>query len=50
MFLPDLTPLTHKINEFSLQQNYNQKEMITLLKALSQQLSQIEQLLKKNYA
>ena len=41
-FLPDLSPLTHKINEFTQQQNINQQQIITLLKAISHQLSQIE--------
>ena len=41
-FFPDLSPLTHKINEFTLQQNSHQQQIITLLKAISHQLSQIE--------
>lgn len=45
-FLPDLTPLTHKINEFSQQQNTNQQQIIALLKSLSQQLQQIKELLE----
>lgn len=51
MFLPDLTPLTQRINEFTQQQHNSQQQIIALLKALSQQLSHIEQLLKeRNYA
>lgn len=46
-FFPDLSPLTNKINEFTTQQNFNQQEIIALLKAISQQLSQIEKQLNK---
>lgn len=41
-FFPDLSPLTNRINEFTLQQNQNQQQIIALLQALSHQLSQIE--------
>jgi hypothetical protein len=45
-FLPDLTPLTHKINEFTQTQNQNQAQMITLLKQICLELNQIRQELK----
>jgi hypothetical protein len=45
-FFPDLSPLTSKITEFTLQQNANQQQIIALLKQISQQLSQIQQQLK----
>ena len=48
-FFPDLSPLTSKITEFTLQQNQNQQQIIALLKQISQQMQQIETLLK-NYA
>ena len=47
MFLPDLSPLTNKIEQFTAQQQASQQQIIALLKTLSHQLSQIEQLLKK---
>jgi len=46
MFLPDLTPLTNKINEFTLSQQNTQQQIIALLKDLSHQLSQINNKLK----
>jgi hypothetical protein len=47
MFLPDLTPLTHQINEFTLQQNINQQQIISLLKQTNLALVQIQQTLKE---
>jgi hypothetical protein len=46
MFLPDLTPLTNKINEFTFQQNANQIQMIALLKEIRLELSHLRQELK----
>jgi hypothetical protein len=46
-FFPDLAPLTNRINEFTQQQNLNQQQIIALLKSLSQQLQQIQQLLER---
>ena len=43
-FLPDLTPLTNKINEFTLSQNQNQAHMIALLQQIHLELQQIKQL------
>lgn len=45
-FLPDLTPLTNKINEFTQTQNQNQAQMIFLLKQICLELNQIRQELK----
>ena len=44
-FFPDLSPLTSKINEFTLQQNANQQQIIALLKQTNWALSQIEKAL-----
>ena len=46
-FLPDLTPLTHKVNEFTQQQNINQQQIISLLKQTNLALVQIQQTLKE---
>lgn len=43
----NLEPLTNKITEFTFKQNNQQEQIIALLKALSQQLSQIENKLNK---
>jgi hypothetical protein len=45
-FFPDLAPLIHKINEFTLQQNTNQQQMIALLKQIHLELTEIKQTLK----
>ena len=47
MFLPDLAPLTHQINEFTQQQNINQQQIISLLKQTNLALVQIQQTLKE---
>jgi len=47
MFLPDLAPLTQKINEFTQQQNINQQQIISLLKQTNLALVQIQQTLKE---
>ena len=57
-FLPNLTPLVSKINEFTFQQNANQQQIISLLRETNLALSRIEALLidmkekelKENYA
>lgn len=46
-FLPDLSPLTHKINEFTLQQNLNQQQIISLLKQTNLALANIEKALQE---
>jgi DNA-binding transcriptional MerR regulator len=46
-FLPDLAPLTHKINEFTQQQNVNQQQIISLLKQTNLALSQIQKALQE---
>jgi hypothetical protein len=46
-FFPDLTPLTNRINEFTLQQNQNQQQIISLLKQTNLALVQIQQTLKE---
>ena len=46
-FFPDLTPLTHQINEFTLQQNINQQQIISLLQQTNLALVQIQQTLKE---
>jgi len=46
-FLPDLSPLTQKINEFTLQQNSQQQQIISLLKQTNLALVQIQQTLKE---
>jgi ABC-type transporter Mla subunit MlaD len=47
MFLPDLSPLTNKIQEFTHQQNFNQQQIISLLKQNNQALAQIQQTLNE---
>jgi len=42
-FLPDITPLTNKITEFTHSQQQSQAQIIALLKQISQQLNQIQQ-------
>ena len=46
-FLPDLSPLTHKINEFTQQQNSQQQQIISLLKQTNLALANIQQTLKE---
>ena len=46
-FLPDLSPLTQKINEFTQQQNSQQQQIISLLKQTNLALVQIQQTLKE---
>ena len=46
-FLPNLEPLTHKINEFTLQQHQNQQQIISLLQQTNLALVQIQQTLKE---
>jgi ABC-type transporter Mla subunit MlaD len=46
-FFPDLSPLTSKINEFTLQQNANQQQIISLLKQTNLALSQIQSALQE---
>ena len=46
-FLPDLSPLTHKINEFTQQQHQSQQQIISLLKQTNLALVQIQQTLKE---
>lgn len=48
MFLPDLTPLTNKIEQFTVSQEQSQQQIIALLKAISQQLQQINNKLNEN--
>jgi len=47
VFFPDLSPLTHKINEFTQQQNINQQQIISLLQQTNLALAQIQQTLKE---
>ena len=47
MFLPDLSPLTNKIQEFTHQQNFSQQQIISLLKQTNLALSQINQALSE---
>ena len=46
-FWPDLTPLTHKINEFTLQQQQSQQQIISLLKQTNLALAQLQQTLNE---
>ena len=47
---PDLTPIVNKLTEFSQTQSQNQQQMITLLKQIHFELTEIKQTLNKNYA
>lgn len=47
MFLPDLSPLINKIEQFTTQQNFNQQQIISLLKQNNLALSQINQALQE---
>jgi hypothetical protein len=47
MFLPNLEPLTQKINEFTQQQHQNQQQIISLLQQTNLALAQIQQTLKE---
>jgi len=49
-FLPNIDLLVNKFNQFSQIQSQNQTQMIVLLKEINQQLTEIKQLLKENYA
>jgi hypothetical protein len=49
-FLPNIDLLVDKFNQFSQIQSQNQQQMIALLREISQQLEQIKQQLKENYA
>jgi hypothetical protein len=46
-FLPDLSPLINKITEFTQQQNFNQQQIISLLKQNNLALAQINQALQE---
>jgi len=46
-FLPDITPLTNKITEFTASQAHSQQAMIALLKQIHLELTQIKQILNK---
>lgn len=46
-FLPDLTPLTNKIEQFTAQQNANQAQIISLLKQTNSALVEIKALLNQ---
>jgi hypothetical protein len=46
-FLPDITPLTNKITEFTYSQKQSQQEIIALLKQNNSLLSQILTKLEK---
>jgi hypothetical protein len=48
-FFPDLAPMVQKLDQFSQTQSLHQKEMISLLRTISQQLEQIKQN-QNNYA
>jgi hypothetical protein len=48
MFLPDLTPLTNKIEQFTVSQEQSQQQIIALLKAISLELQQINNKLNEN--
>ena len=45
---PDLTPLTQKLDQFSQTQSQNQQQMITLLKQIHLELTQIKAYLQQN--
>jgi len=47
-FLPDITPLTNKITEFTHSQQQSQAQIIALLKQIHFELTQIDQTLKTN--
>jgi ABC-type transporter Mla subunit MlaD len=47
MFLPDLTPLTNKIQEFTSQSNNNQQQIISLLKQNNLALAHLQQTLNE---
>jgi ABC-type transporter Mla subunit MlaD len=47
MFLPDLSPLINKITEFTQQQNFNQQQIIGLLKQNNLALAQLQQTLNE---
>jgi hypothetical protein len=44
----NLTPLINQFNQFSSIQSQNQKEMISLLRAINLELQQIKQIIEKN--
>jgi hypothetical protein len=46
-FFPDLSPLINKITEFTAQQNFNQQQIISLLKQNNLALAQINQALQE---
>ena len=46
-FLPDITPLTNKIQEFTHSQQQSQAQIIALLKQIHFELTQIKQILNK---
>ena len=46
-FLPDITPLTNKITEFTHSQQQSQAQIIALLKQISLELTQLLQKLEK---
>ena len=46
-FLPDITPLTNKIQEFTISQQQSQAQIIALLKQIHLELTQIKQILNK---
>ena len=46
-FLPDITPLTNKITEFTYSQKQTQQEIVALLKQNNLLLAQIEKHLKE---